>query len=58
MFWIDPQGNQHDEKPQRVRLPDMTTRTSEAVTNELLMELGWTLVQDPVVDLVDTITGA
>ena len=68
-MWIDPQGVQYVEKPIRVRLPDFTTRTSEAVTDELLYELGWAkinaspVVQDvaePVPDTVifDSVGGA
>lgn len=58
MFWIDPQGNRYDEKPQRVRLPDFTTRTAEAVTNALLLELGWQYTGDQPPESIDTITGA
>lgn len=60
MFWIDPQGNRHDEKPHRVRLPDFTTRTAEAVTDELLYELGWQKVSDQepeTIGTIETITG-
>lgn len=46
-MWIDPQGIQFEEKPIRIRLPDFTTRTSEAVTDELLYELGWAKINNP-----------
>jgi hypothetical protein len=54
-MWIDPQGVQYVEKPIRVRLPDFTTRTSEAVTDELLYELGWTKIANttPVQDVAE-----
>lgn len=47
-------GATSETRPIRVRLPDFTTRTSEAVTDEILAEAGWTLVTEqqaePVVE--------
>lgn len=35
------------DKPIRVRLPDGSTRTQEAITDELLKEAGWEYIIDP-----------
>ena len=51
-------GATSETRPIRVRLPDFTTRTSEAVTDEILAEAGWTLVTqaepqaEPVVEVI------
>jgi len=37
-------GATSESRPFRVRLPDFTTRTGEAVTDEILAEAGWSLV--------------
>ena len=34
------------DKPTRVRLPDSSTRTQEAVTDEILKEAGWDFMID------------
>jgi hypothetical protein len=38
-----------EERPTRVRLDDGMTRTGEAITDELLAELGW-VYQEPTTD--------
>jgi hypothetical protein len=48
-------GATSESRPFRVRLSDFTTRTSEAVTDELLADAGWTFVEpvpptEPVVE--------
>ena len=43
-------GATSETRPIRVRLPDFTTRTSEAVTDEILAEAGWTLITETVVE--------
>ena len=35
------------DRPVRVRLPDGSTRTQEAVTDEILKEAGWKFMIDP-----------
>lgn len=52
MPWIDPEGNQYSELPKRVRLSDKSTRTADAVTQDLILEEGW-VWQDPPVEIVD-----
>lgn len=47
-MWTHTSGETSAERPKRIRLPDYTTRTSEAVTDELLAEAGWTVIE-PVV---------
>lgn len=47
-MWTHTSGEISAERPKRIRLPDYTTRTSEAVTDELLAEAGWTFIE-PVV---------
>lgn len=47
-MWTHTSGETSAERPKRIRLPDYTTRTSEAVTDELLAEAGWTFIE-PVV---------
>jgi hypothetical protein len=39
-------GATSESRPFRVRLPDFTTRTGEAVTDEILAEAGWSLVAE------------
>jgi hypothetical protein len=68
MPWIDPEGNRYNDIPNRVRLEDNTTRTSSAVTEELLVSLGWSyedrvsipnpevetvLIEEPTIDFSD-----
>lgn len=45
MPWIDPEGNQFNELPQRIRLEDKTTRTDDAVTEEVAIAAGWRWVE-------------
>ena len=51
MSYIHTNGDTSETRPTRVRLPDSTTRTMEAVTDEILAEAGWSW-QEPVVELV------
>jgi hypothetical protein len=44
MTWTNTNGETSADRPTRVRLPDFTTRTSEAVTDEVLAEAGWSWV--------------
>ena len=47
MTWNNEQLNyQQQERPTRVRLPDGSTRTQEAITDELLKEAGWEFMID------------
>ena len=48
MTWTNSNGDTSATRPTRVRLPDSTTRTMEAVTDEILVESGWAWVE-PVV---------
>ena len=48
MTWTNANGDTSATRPTRVRLPDSTTRTMEAVTDEILAESGWAWVE-PVV---------
>lgn len=48
MTWTNINGDTSPTRPTRVRLPDCTTRTMEAVTDEILVESGWAWVE-PVV---------
>ena len=47
MTWTNSNGDTSETRPTRVRLPDSTTRTMEAVTDEILAEAGWSW-QEPV----------
>jgi hypothetical protein len=51
IMWTHTSGETSADRPKRVRLPDFTTRTSDAVTDDILAEAGWTWVE-PVVELV------
>ena len=57
-MWTHTSGETSAERPKRIRLPDYTTRTSEAVTDELLAEAGWTFIEPivppPVEPVVET----
>jgi len=53
MTYIHTSGDTSETRPTRVRLPDSTTRTMEAVTDEILAEAGWSW-QEPVVEPVVT----
>ena len=48
MTWTNTNGDTSPTRPTRVRLPDCTTRTMEAVTDEILAESGWAWVE-PVI---------
>ncbi len=48
MTWINTNGGSSLTRPTRVRLPDRTTRTMEAVTDDILAEAGWTWVESVV----------
>ena len=57
MTWTNINGDTSPTRPTRVRLPDLTTRTMEAVTDEILAEAGWAWVEPvakPVVEQVTT----
>ncbi len=61
MTWTNTNGETSADRPTRVRLPDFTTRTSEAVTDEVLAEAGWSWVvpiteQTPV-EVMTGVTG-
>jgi hypothetical protein len=54
-MWTHTSGETSADRPKRIRLSDFTTRTSEAVTDELLADAGWTFVEpvpptEPVVE--------
>jgi len=51
MSYIHSSGDTSETRPTRVRLPDSTTRTMEAVTDEILAQAGWSW-QEPVVEPV------
>ena len=51
MSYIHTSGDTSETRPTRVRLPDSTTRTMEAVTDEILAQAGWSW-QEPVVEPV------
>jgi hypothetical protein len=53
MSYIHTSGDTSETRPTRVRLPDSTTRTMEAVTDEILAEAGWSW-REPVVEPVVT----
>lgn len=46
MIWVSPTNEYFNKRPDRVRLPDGSTRTSEEVTDELLFSLGWQVVEE------------
>jgi hypothetical protein len=48
-------GATSESRPFRVRLPDFTTRTGEAVTDEILAEAGWSLVAEQVEPQVEVV---
>ena len=50
MPWIDPEGNEYQDLPSRVRLADKTTRTADAVTPEVVLAGGWRWVDPPMVE--------
>ena len=58
MTWTNTNGETSADRPTRVRLPDFTTRTSEAITDEVLAEAGWSWVV-PIIDQisVEVMTG-
>jgi hypothetical protein len=49
IMWTHTSGETSADRPKRVRLPDFTTRTSDAVTDDILAEAGWTWVEPVVV---------
>lgn len=51
MTWTNTNGETSADRPTRVRLPDFTTRTSEAITDEVLAEAGWSWVE-PIAEQV------
>ena len=56
MTWTNANGDTSATRPTRVRLPDSTTRTMEAVTDEILAESGWAWVEPVVVQVVEQVT--
>ena len=50
-MWTHTSGETSADRPKRIRLPDYTTRTSEAVTDELLAEAGWTFIEPEIIVL-------
>lgn len=55
MTWTNANGDTSATRPTRVRLPDSTTRTMEAVTDEILAESGWAWVEPVVVPVVEPV---
>ena len=55
MTWTNANGDTSATRPTRVRLPDSTTRTMEAVTDEILVEAGWAWVEPVVVPVVEPV---
>jgi hypothetical protein len=53
MTWTNSNGDTSETRPTRVRLPDSTTRTMEAVTDEILAEAGWSWQEPVAVQPVD-----
>jgi hypothetical protein len=49
IMWTHTSGETSADRPKRVRLPDFTTRTSDAVTDDILAEAGWVWVEPVVV---------
>lgn len=48
MTWINTQTREcRKVRPERVRLPDLTTRTGPEVTDQVLADAGWIWVNDP-----------
>jgi hypothetical protein len=45
IMWTHTSGETSADRPKRVRLPDFTTRTSDAVTDDILAEAGWAWVE-------------
>jgi len=45
MAWADLEGNIHYELPKRIRLNDKTTRTADAITEEVILQEGWIKVE-------------
>jgi hypothetical protein len=48
-MWTHTSGETSADRPKRIRLSDFTTRTSEAVTDELLADAGWTFVEPEII---------
>lgn len=49
MPWKNQDGDISETRPTRVRLPNAETRTSYAVTDEVLAEAGWYWEEPPVI---------
>lgn len=43
-IWKNTNGETSAEQPTRIRLPDRTTRSHEAITPELLELAGWSMI--------------
>ena len=56
MTWTNINGDTSPTRPTRVRLPDFTTRTMEAVTDEILAEAGWAWVEPVAEQVVEQVT--
>ena len=56
-MWTHINGDTSAERPKRIRLPDFTTRTAEAVTDEILSEAGWQWIEPVTVVETDSSSG-
>lgn len=57
IMWTHTSGETSADRPKRVRLPDFTTRTSDAVTDEILAEAGWAWAEPVVEPTLDSSSG-
>jgi hypothetical protein len=57
IMWTHTSGETSADRPKRVRLPDFTTRTSDAVTDDILAEAGWVWVELVVQSEPDSTSG-
>ncbi len=62
MPWRSEQGQYSEYRPIRLRLPDGTTITNEAITDEVLTALGWYWDSyqppEPEIEIVDESTAS
>ena len=58
IMWTHTSGETSADRPKRVRLPDFTTRTSDAVTDDILAEAGWVWVELIVQPTPDSTSGS
>jgi hypothetical protein len=57
IMWTHISGETSADRPKRVRLPDFTTRTSDAVTDDILAEAGWAWAEPVVEPTLDFTSG-